>query len=57
MSAQSPKTNGLGAGVQAGVPINSGFELMGWKTWAVASLVLAGRYFLGPWLLFWWVKR
>jgi hypothetical protein len=27
------------------------------KTWAVAALVLAGIYFLGPWLLFWWVKR
>jgi len=32
-----------------------------WKqirdTWAVSALVLAGIYFLGPWLLFWWVKR
>src|SRR5438270_2410905 len=27
------------------------------KTWAVAALVLAGLYFVGPWLLFWWVKR
>ena len=27
------------------------------KTWAVAALVLAAIYFLGPWLLFWWIKR
>jgi hypothetical protein len=27
------------------------------KTWAVSALVLAALYFLGPWLLLWWVKR
>jgi hypothetical protein len=27
------------------------------KTWAVAALVLAGLYFVGPWWLLWWVKR
>jgi hypothetical protein len=27
------------------------------QTWAVAAVALAAVYFLGPWLLLWWVKR
>jgi hypothetical protein len=27
------------------------------KTWAVAAIVLAGLYFVGPWWLGWWFKR
>ncbi len=27
------------------------------KTWAVAALVVAALYFIGPWWLGWWVRR
>lgn len=27
------------------------------KTWAVSALVLAALYLVGPWWLWWWVKR